>query len=155
MFWSAAALLSSLNALEALMSSMTSVSSDSNVVCIVCIAASLPNFLSSTQLEWATGPNNNLLRNTHYPLSTNSPLNFPNSYWSNSTFAFIHWNQTVSYQGLYGRRINVLCTQSPCHCGYCLTRPWIVDDCFKDLQARIAMIIIIIIIIIIIYFFNF
>ena len=45
---------------------------------------------------------------------------FPDSYWSIglTSLAFIQWYQTVSYQGLYGHRINALCTQSPCHCGY-------------------------------------
>ena len=33
------------------------------------------------------------------------------------------WNQTVSYQGLYGHRIKSLCTQNPCHYSYCLTQP--------------------------------
>ena len=116
---------------------------------VYCSLAS--GYLCSTQLEWATGPNNILLRNTHYTISTNSPENFPDFYWSNSTIAFIQWNWTVSYQVLYGCRINVLCTQSPCHCGYCLTQPWIVSDCLKDLQARIVIIMIIIIIILSLY----
>ena len=116
MLCSAAALLSALNALEASTSSTASVSSDSNIY--ACIA-------------WAAGLDNIIRSNTHYTLSTNSPLNFPDSYWSNSTFAFIQWNQTVSY---HGHRINALWTQSPCYCGYCLTQPfrWL----FKGLASE-------------------
>ena len=104
-------------------------------ICMHSVYCSLASgLLSSSQLEWAAGLDNILRSNTHYTLSTNSPLNFPDSYWSNSTFAFIQWNQTVSYQGLYGHRINALWTQSPCYCGYCLTLPcrWL----FKGLASE-------------------
>ena len=53
-------------------------------------------------------------------LTTVKSKDFPDSHWSIglTSLAFIQWYQTVSYQGLYGHRINALCTQSPCHCGY-------------------------------------
>ena len=152
MLCSVAALLSSLNALEASMSSTTSVSSYSNVVCIVCIAASLPDFCPAHSWSESLAPTTSFLGTligiTHFPQillkTSQTPIGLTAPSLLSSGIGWLATRGCMVVGSMYCvHRVLVICA-------YCLTQPWIVDDCFEDLQARIVIIIIIIIMIIII-----
>ena len=137
MLCSAAALLSALNALEASMSSTASVSSDSNRLCIASIAASLPDFCpahsGSEPLASTTSFFPTLI--THFPqiLLKTSPtpigLTAPSPLSSGIRRLATRGSMVIGSMYCVHRVLVIVAIASHS----------LVDDCLKDLQARILL----------------